>query len=143
MTFNNLSQHPNCNCLEGAYENNVSKFALKTNRPSLIPNDFKTKWENGQNGVNTCEEICGKKGKSLSIIEDNDKNLDEVLIIFKALFKLAPGYKPHCTIITLGNKSGLVKSTPSKANKYHHDFYKSDNFDISLINFIESTPLAV
>lgn len=141
MTFNNLSEHANCKCLDGAFSDNISKFALKTNKPSL--NDFKTKWENGQTDASNCKEICGKKGKSLSIIKENDSNLLDVLSIFKSLFPLAPKYKPHCTIITLGENSGLIKSTPSQNNKYHHDFYKCDDFEIESINYIESIPLAI
>ena len=78
---------------------------------------------------------------SLSIIHSDDSNLNDVVDIYKKIFPLAPGYKPVCSIVTLGEKNGLVKSTSSQNNIFHHDFYKCDKFDFSKIIFIGSIPL--
>lgn len=143
MTFENLSEQADCNCLEGAVENHTSKFVIKTNRPSLILNDFKTKWEKGDTNVDTCQKKCGKKGNSMSKIHEEDTNLEDVISIYKILFPFSPSYKPYCTVFKLGENSGVVKSTPSNRNNYHHDFYKCDEFQLDSINYIESISLAV
>lgn len=143
MTFYNLNETPDCNCLEEATEDYNSRFAIKTNRAEIRENDFKTKWENGDTNVTTCIQRCGKKGKSFSLITENNGNLDEVVNIYREIFSIAPGYRPYCTIITLGENSGVVKSTPSRRNSYHHDFYKCDDFKLASIAYIESIPLAI
>jgi len=141
MTFDKIINNPNCNCLVDAIENSTSKFALKTNKAKIAETNFQSKWEKGDDNHAECKKVCSKKGVSLSIILKDDSNLSDVIDIYKKIFPLAPGYKPFCSIVTLGEKNGLVKSTPSQNNVFHHDFYKCDTFDFNKINYISSIPL--
>ncbi len=141
MTFDNIISNPNCSCLVDAVEDSTSKFALKTNKAKIAEVNFKSKWEKDDNSHTDCKKVCSKKGVSLSIINEDNSNLNKVVDIYKKIFPLAPGYKPVCSIVTLGDKNGLVKSTPSLNNVFHHDFYKCDAFDFNKINYISSIPL--
>ena len=141
MTFDKIITNPNCNCLADAKEDNISRFALKTNKAKITENNFLSKWEKGENNSTECKKVCSKKGVSLSIIYEDDGNLKDVVDIYKKIFPIAPGYKPVCSIVTLGDKNGLVKNSPSQNNQFHHDFYKCDNFDFSKINHITSISL--
>ncbi|HEY4196062.1 MAG TPA: hypothetical protein VGM63_11035 [Mucilaginibacter sp.] len=113
---------------------------MKINYDRLKKTDFKSKWEKGQRPTDgDCKSTCSKKGVSLSIIKDGEK--DKVVKIFKSLFPIAPGYKPNFSIIRLAEKSGAVKSTPSRMNPYHYDLYKSDEFDVNQVSVVEIIPL--
>ena len=63
----------------------------------------------------------------------NDENRERVLAIFRQVFDLAKNYRPHVCILQLGENSGMVKNTPDDvhSNPFHHDFFKSDEFDFN------------
>lgn len=136
LTYKILQEDTICNCIEGASPDGSTLFGLKINKDHLRDADFKSKWEKGTRPSDRdCRNTCSKKGVSLSIIKDGEK--DNVVNIFKSLFPLSPGYKPNFSIVQLSETSGAVKSTPSKLNVYHHDLYKSDQFNVAHINVIE------
>ena len=145
MTYANLHKDTNCICLDNScFQNVTSHWGIKTNKNILRQQDFITKFEKGEPyAPGDCEEICSLKGKSLSIISNGlANNKSEILDIFSGLFKLAPGYKPHLSIIKFKEGLGLFKSSPLPDNKYHHDFYKSDEFTHLDVELIESIPLS-
>ncbi len=140
LSFESLNNDTSCNCLDGAYPDDQSSFALKTNKPLLRDVDFSSKWDKGERPeTDDCKVICSKKGVSLSLL--NTDNVNEVNSIYQKLFPIAPKYKPYITTIKLAATSGLVKHTPSRNNAYHFDFYKSDSFEISQIKLIETKNL--
>lgn len=141
MTFNNLHQDTPCNCIEDAKEDFESHYGLKTNKNAIRLVDFDSYWEKGRRPQSkSCGEVCSFKGKSVTLI--TNENLSEVTEIFKQLFPLSPGYKPFLTIVKLADNTGRVKHTPDSRNKYHHDFYKCDNFTLENITQLQSIPLA-
>jgi hypothetical protein len=140
MTFNNFNSDHTCNCFDNAFEDVDSFYAIKTNKDQLRSQDFNSYWDKGRrSGDNNCEEICSLKGVSISIFNEDSK--EEVKTVYQQLFKLAPGYKPHLSVVKFYHSSGMVKSTPSKINKHHYDLYKSDDFDYSKVELIEVNEL--
>lgn len=136
MYFNNINDGNNCNCCKDAKEDKNNYFAIKTNKNTLRPQDFFSYWEKGKRPeIDGCKEVCSLKGVSISIFSDETEQ--EVTNIYKSLFQLAPGYKPHLTVIKFYESSGLVKHTPSRMNKHHYDFYKCDSFNYSKVDLIK------
>lgn len=140
MNFSNLIQDSTCDCLAGSFVENLKKFAIKTNKSHLRDADFKSYWEKGARITESCEDICSLKGQSVNIAS-TDEELDYTLKVFKQLFPIAPTYKPHCTVISFKQDSGLVKHTPRTDNDLHYDFYKCDGFNLDMVNFHQTIPL--
>ena len=141
MTFNNLKLIPECNCLENAVIDAESQFGRVTSSKNLKDRDFKSKFEKSGNDVDgNCKQKCSYRGISLSKINDN--NVTDVISIFKEFFPIAPRYKRYINIISITEKAGLVKQTPSKNNKHHWDLFKCDTFTLQEINKIKSISLA-
>lgn len=141
MEFENILSDHNCKCLNKAYEDNTSTFAIKTQKNFLRVQDFYSYWEKGKRpeDINVCDELCSYKGVSVSIFNDTTK--EDVIDIYKELFPLAPKNKPFVSIIKFYESSGLVKSTPNERNINHFDFYKSDEFDFTKISLIQVNEL--
>lgn len=143
MNFTNIEKDTTCNCLQDTSEDYNSKFALKINKSHIRENDFKTYWEKGRRNKNIdeCNETCSLKGQSVTILK-NEKDINSTLKVYKELFPLSPGYKPYCAILKLKENSGVIKSTPSKINPLHCDFYKSDKFSNEKIELIKTISLS-
>lgn len=141
MTFDNLLNDTNCDCISNAVNDTDSAFGLVTKNDTLRETYFRTKWEKGQrpDNLTDCKKVCSKKGLSISLF-DND-TMDKVISVFSQLFASAPGYKGFISVIKLDIESGVVKSTPSKINPHHFDFYKSDQFDLDKVKCIQSISL--
>lgn len=142
MTFNNLHDGIECDCLEGAEVNVDSQFGRKVNKPLLRLKDFESHWDKDSDNrpVGNCTEICSFKAISLSKMDGENK--PKVIEIFKQLFPLSPRYRPHICVIQLGVNSGMVKATPQENNPYHHDLYVADEFVFEEIIQVEMIPLA-
>jgi len=141
LQYVNLDLASDCNCIDGAAQDQFSTFALKTNKKNLRAADFKSKWEktNMLTQPENCENCCGEKGVSLSKV--NSENCMQVLGIYQELFPLMPNYKPFFTLICLNNMSGAVKLTKTPKNEYHYDLFKSDVFDVTQVQFLGSDSL--
>lgn len=140
MTFTNLNNGTDCDCLSETFEDYKTQFALKINKNNLRNVDFKTYWEKGRTNFNSCKEACSLKSKSISIVK-TEKDIDNTLSIYKSLFPISPKYKPYCAILTFKEKSGKIKLTPSKNNPLHCDFYKSDIFTKDLVEVVDTKAL--
>jgi len=141
MTFENVHNGTNCHCIEDAQSDNSSEFGIKTNKKILREVDFKSKWEKAPDiELSNCEEICSKKGLSLSILAP--ETFDRVKEIYKQLFPISPTYKPFLCVIKFGNDTGLLKSTPTPSNPFHFDFYKCDTFVHTQVELIKTISLS-
>ena len=140
MDFENIHSDCECNCIDNATEDTVSVWAFKTNKTFLRPADFKTKWEKEDRDALDCKAICGKKGLSMCIF--NEENKDEVIEIYKKLFPLSPSYRPNLTLVRMRAGCGVHKHTPRPHNQHHFDFYKCDAFKIENIIFLDSKAIA-
>jgi hypothetical protein len=143
MEFNNLLSDSNCNCLTNCNQDVSSFFGVKTNKNFLRDVDFTSHWEkSGGREESDCEKVCGEKGKSMSITQNDKTNSKEdVIKIFQQLFPVTPKYKPFLSIVKFKEDAGLIKVTPLKDNPFHHDFYKCDTFSLTLVELVEVIPL--
>ena len=146
MTFDNLHENTECNCTSKSQENLTDFFARKVGKAKteLKERDFKTHHERGimASVLDDCSEVCGKRGLSIDIW--NEQTKESILQRFMTTFAISPKLKNHLSIIKFKKGAGVVKHTPVLKpipNKHHHDFYKSDNFNLDLIELIELIPL--
>jgi hypothetical protein len=130
MNFNTLLQDTDCDCLENAIENNVHYFARKINKPQPLDKDFKSHWER-EKRAEECEQICGYKG--ISINEWNDDTKQAIINKFLTTFSISPKHKDSIFVFKCLPDAGLTKYTPNDKDTSHYDFYKSDEFSLSLL----------
>ena len=142
MEFANLHNDIKCNCTDNCYADTVSLFAMKTMKSFLREADFLSYWQKGKRPIGEeCKDICSYKGNSMSIFTDESKEV--VKAYYKAIFPIAPGYKPFISIIKFKDDSGVVKHTPDEGNPHHYDFYKCDTFlQHKQVELIESKSFA-
>ena len=142
MEFKNI-ENSICDCTQDAEEDIESQFALKINGEKLKNNSFKTSWERGKrpSDENECKSLCSFKSQSLSIVRNEDEET-KVLSLYKDIFSLAPQYRNHCALIKFEENCGLLKSTPTRRNSLHYDFYKSDSFSAKNVILIKLIPLS-
>lgn len=132
MEFKELQLENEEECLKDALIDLDTEFARKTNTPTLKEKDFVTKWERtGKNNINK-KMLCGTKGISMSKIENVSK--EQIIENYVEAFKISPRYKDGLLIFKFLDGAGLVKPKPSKRIINHHDFYKSDDFDLNKIS---------
>jgi len=123
-----------CDCIASAAEDTTTIFVRKINEPKIRERDFRSVWELGKAGNRIdCNAKCSAKGISISNVEDRN----ELIKVFKNSFSFAPGFHPVMCFFKLNDGAGMVKSTPSRNNKYHVDFYKCDNFSINNLTISE------
>ena len=141
MTFNNILAQTHCNCLEDSFENYSDTFARRSDKsPSPKARDFKSYYEGGKivEDLNNCQEVCGHRGVSLEIW--NADTRDKILEKFLESAQISPQFRKVLNIIRLKSNAGIVKYTPEQGleyNEFHYDFYKSDDFQIDMIELVE------
>jgi hypothetical protein len=145
MNFENLTNGTNCNCLKNCIENVIDTFVRKTgDSKELKIRDFKTHFERGKevSDLKNCDEVCGNRGLSIDLWNDNSKGV--LLKRYMTTFAISPKLKNHLSIVKLKTNAGKVKQSPLKdeiGGEFHHDLYKSDNFNIDFIELIDNIPL--
>ncbi len=144
MNFEKLHNDTNCNCLEDAELNLDRFFARKINKPLPTDRDFISKWEKGNAQIEwdktNCQLVCGLKG--ISINQWNEISQVEVIQKFLTTFRISPKHKDSILIFKCRGNAGLIKFTPNSKDNFHYDFYKSDDFNLDLIDNIEIISLA-
>lgn len=136
MTFTQILNGIECNCIDGSNEDTTNKYAIKTIKKELRIQDLHSYHDKDkQNDKLDCKNICSFRGVSISLY--NSETQEYVLGVYKELFPLSPKYKPYVKIIKFGESSGNVKHTPSSKNSHHYDFYKCDTFALDKIEVIE------
>ncbi len=137
MTFNKLGlESDECKCLEGTFQDLQNIYTRKINKPDPKESDFKTQWEKATDltvfSKSSCDDLCLDK-KSLSINQWTEKT--GVTIIRKYLnpyLRLGKKLKKDSIFLfRFLSDSGALKYTPTKKDKNHYDFYKSDTFSLT------------
>lgn len=136
MTFKDFKKDTDCDCLSDAKIDINSIFARIICNNPLEKSDFESHWDRGKRSAK-CKDICGYKGVSMSIIV-NEEIKKEIITFYSTSSTFAPNYKNKILFFKFKENAGYVKATPNKKNKFHHDFYKSDLFEVRLIENIES-----
>lgn len=148
MTFENLHIGTDCNCLHRAKPNSTDLFARRVGKaPDLKDRDFRTHHERSKepDDPDNCSIVCGYRGLSVDLWNDDTK--EQILNRYGITNAFAPVIgkkKNQLSIIRLNEASGVVKHTPIKGpspNPYHYDWYKCDNFDLTLVELVDLIPL--
>lgn len=135
MKFEKIESTTACKCLNDTHIDVVNTYARrigKTKEPKA--RDFKTHYERGKllkEDLEDCGKVCGSHGVSVDLWTDESKS--EVLEKYLITYRIAPKHRNNVSIIQFTNTSGRLKHTPIERdpiNLHHHDFYKSDEFDV-------------
>ena len=146
MNFDELNKSlpENCDCLEKSIEDLTHTYARHFNKPTVRSQDMLTKWEKYTNtnafpknlDLNDCVELCGLKGLSVDIW--NEESKEAVIQRYLKTFKIiSPKNKNAILIFKLKLSAGKFRHTPREHDKFHYDFYKADGFTIDLVEVIE------
>ncbi len=134
MTFEKIFKDSNCNCLDKSMQCQEDLVYLrKLRKQKLEEADFLTHWERGKEAeADNCEYICGLRGISIDFLQnDSDDYTNAIVNRYKTTFTINPKKGAHCLKFRFKIGSGNVKHTPFDGAESHHDFYKSDHFQIS------------
>jgi hypothetical protein len=146
MKFSNLSSDSKCICLKDTAENLEDTFCRKIKNNELSESDFISNWENGIRVVDkkvvlsdNCGSICLLKGISIDIIDINNRNF--ILEKYRTTFKFNPTMRKYVCEFKFLKDAGQLKHNPSDKDPYHYTFYKSDDFDLTKINVLNTFTL--
>jgi hypothetical protein len=142
MTFTNIREGHEFNCIEECTEDTSSIFARRIDKDKLKLKDFRTYWESGKRppGTPTKDSICGYKGISISRYQTSSER-SAVMANFMQQVALSPAYRKFLAEIQFKPGCGMTKHTPTTNDASHHDFYKCDSFDVNNVTCINVTPL--
>ena len=135
MTFKNLNNDSNCNCISDELSVLISDiFCRRLKSKKIKLTDFNSYWEDGNHPKDKtkCNQVC--KHKSISLHKfDNDDNVTK---FFKRTVSLRPATKKltpfYCTF-KFKDTAGKGKPTPSESDPNHYSFFKSDLFKLKSI----------
>lgn len=136
MTFNNITKDTTCICFDETAEDTVSTFARVLFKEKATNKDFFSHWEKNHRS-DECGKICGLKGVSVSKISDTTVK-DKIVNYYSSIFKISPNYKRGILLFKLKKDAGVYKSTKSRDNPQHNDLFKSDTFDLNLVEEVET-----
>lgn len=143
MEFTLLHDDVECNCIEGAGEDNQSAFLRTIDGNEPKEKDFFSHWERYKKQGkplphDNCGEACALKG--LSINKGDGYSEDEILEVYKnRLLYLSEKERRKRSVykFKLGGEVGVVKHTPDEYHDSHHDLYKCDAFTIDKLQVVE------
>lgn len=133
MTFEKISNGHDCDCLSKTSTPKANDiFLRKLRKQDLAEKDFETHWERGI-GIDgkECEGICNYKALSINRTSDEIENV--IFEHYKTTFNLNPKKGGHCLKFKIKEGAGKVVHAPIVNVDSHHNFFKSDLFDMSYI----------
>jgi hypothetical protein len=140
MTFEKIGlQDDECECLSETIQDSSNQYTRKIFKPSPKEKDFLTKWEKGYR-TDDCKTLC-ENIKSLSINQWNNETKNDVLKKYVKMFTLRKG-EDSAFVFIFNAMSGKIKPSPRDNDNSHYDYFKSDQFDISLLTHIETIILS-
>jgi hypothetical protein len=133
MTFEKISNGHDCDCLsKTSIPETEDIFLRKLRKQELADKDFETHWERGIGIDKTeCEEICNYKGISINQTSDEIENI--IFEHYKTTFNINPKKGAHCLKFKIKEGAGRIVYAPIISGDSHHNFFKSDLFDLSYI----------
>lgn len=135
MKFGKINDDTECDCLANAVQDIENVYARKINKPNVLDADLRSHWEKGTRSDDGCLRVCGLKGLSINIW--NEESQDSTIAKFLTTFKITPKSKNSIFLFKFKENAGVVIYTPAKDDKFHYDFYKCDDFIISMIEGLE------
>lgn len=142
MSFEQIIQDCSCHCTAGSQEDYHNLYIKKVDGPELRDKDFVTKWEKSHRpqDMNDCKAVCGYKGVSVNIV-NNEQDIIETVQVYKTTLSIQPKGKSKYVVFRFKIDSGVVKSTPNAHSNTHCDFYKCDQFALSSIAVQDTQPI--
>ena len=134
MTFDILHKDTNCDCVGFAEEDLDTRFARKIYKPFLREYDFRIK-EDGSGNILNCKQLCGLRGISINIW--NADSQEAIIQKYKTSTNFSPKNRDSICVFKFNKNAGLTRHTPSNQDKFHYDFYKSDQFQMDNIEIQE------
>lgn len=136
MEFKKLLNDTDCNVIENTFTDIENEYLRKLRKDKLTDLDFISHWERGIGNTETeCEKIIKYKGIS---INKNSKSVEHFIIEkYKTTFSINPRKGAYLLKFKLKTDAGLVAETPSKDDETHHDFFKSDDFNLNKLTIIK------
>lgn len=133
MTFENISNGHDCDCLsKTSIPSPEDTFLRKLRKENLADKDFETHWERGIGVDKTeCEDICNYKALSINLTSDEIENL--ILEHYKTTFTINPKKGGHCLKFKIKEGAGKIIYSPIITGDSHHNFFKSDLFNLDYI----------
>lgn len=147
MDFKNLKLTKShiCDCMDGCFDTNSEMFIRRIGAKKVKAGDFKAKIER-ENTIDgdSCDEFCSLREISINNVTRFNKS--EVIESYKYELMKQKKYAPNLNFFysefCFSEGSGRIKHTPQDAHESHHDFYKSDDFDISMLK-LNGEPVCV
>jgi len=137
MTFDELHGGAECDCIESAQQNCFDYFSrrIPSDGNSMHKRNFRLQKRNRDAVFYNCKTWCSIRALSIDLWNDESKdflcNLHAEKTDNNISLGIAPQVRNRLLVFKIKQYGGLVKSTPSRRNKYHHDFYYPDNFEPS------------
>lgn len=127
MDFAELHKDTGCDCIATASQNCIDLFSRKGQ--GFRNSAFKLTKTNRDAIFTDCDNHC--KTKSLSIDLWNEESAPTLHKKHGISAAIAPEFRDKFIVFKIKQYGGLIKATPSRSNKFHHDFYYADNFDVN------------
>jgi len=135
MEFESIHVDTDCNCIYGASQDIDSIYVRKISNLEVLEKDLKSHWEKGTRIDDDCNLICGYKGLSINIWNENSQK--SIITKFLLTFGISQKSKSSLYIFKFKENAGLLKHTPTKDDEHHYTFYKSDNFKPEMLEKVE------
>lgn len=136
MTFEKLTNGHDCDCLEKtSIPNSEDVFLRKLRKQQLEEKDFETHWERGIGVDSTeCEDICNYKAISINLTSAEIEN--SIFEHYKTTFSINPKKGGHCLKFKFKEGAGKVIYAPVVDGDSHHNFFKSDLFELTHLELV-------
>lgn len=135
MTFNNIENDTNCDCIKEAFIDFEELYARKIGKKGATPKerDFKSYWESEKrpDNLQDCNLVCRYKG--ISINPWNKQTMSFVQELYTESVRISPKHKKKICVFKLAKGGGKFRHTPEDKNEKHHDLIKSDQFTMESI----------
>ncbi len=141
MTFKNINGDIDCDCTKGTIDDLENLYIRKLRKDTLQEADFLSHWERGiKPEIENCESSCSYKGIS---VNQYHKSFEEQIINkFKTTFKINPKKGAYYLKFKIPKDAGVYKFAPEIDDESHYNFLKSDNFDVTCLESIETIKFA-
>ncbi len=137
MKFDILHSDTNCNCIEGTHSDFKSRFARRIMGKTIVEKDIATHWEKGiGRGKTDCREICEHKALSINLFSPEYESL--IIKKYNDTFRFNPKIGNYLVKFKIKFGAGVVKPKPTKNDISHYNFFKSDDFELSNLEIIET-----
>lgn len=141
MTFENIINDTNCNCIENSFEDTNNEYIRKLKKDKIEDKDFITHWERiiGRDSQ-ICKDVCSYKSISIDLCQDN--NIGIITNKYKITFHINPKKGAYYIKFKFDENAGKIVHTNDKNDITHHEFYKSDEFTLGKIKIINTVKYA-